>query len=60
VGAVLCCVVFEETMLVKVRCFIDDAKKECLHFLHEGLYLLKCQKGSIAVVIDGVLAEITF
>jgi len=27
----------EETMLAKVRGFIDDAKKECLHSLHECL-----------------------
>jgi hypothetical protein len=46
--------VFEETVLVKVLGFIDEAKKECLHFLHECFYLLKCQEISIPVVFDGV------
>jgi len=27
----------EETMLAKERGFVDDAKKECLHFSHECL-----------------------
>jgi len=47
-------VVFEETMLVKVRGFIDDAKKECIRFLHECLYILNWQKVSILVIFDGL------
>jgi len=46
--------VFEETMLVKVRGFIDDAKKECIRFLHECLYILNWQKVSILVIFDGL------
>ena len=47
-------------MFVKVRGFTDDAKKECLHFLHECFYLLNCQKVFILANLTVFVPEITF
>jgi hypothetical protein len=45
---------FEETMLVKEQCFIDEAKKVWIHFFVNACDLLNCQKLFISVAFDGV------
>jgi len=42
----------------KLQGFIEDAKIGCLHFLHESLNLLNCQKVFILIILTVFLPEI--
>jgi len=46
--------VFEKTVLVNLRGFIEDAKKESLQFCMNACDLLNYQAVSILVIFEGV------